>query len=299
MKAEVVNFQATDGTRLYGLIYNYKEEKDKIIISTHGMGSNCFKEREMEIATQVEKENIAVFAYNNRGTGIMTKMKKKDGDRETSFIAGSAQENVLDGYYDIKGAIEFALEIGYKRIYLQGHSLGSTKTVYTYNKLKEEQYKYLDNIVGVILLSLVDIPQAVIDLWKINKEKVDEVFHLAKKMKDEGKGKSFMPEGSFIQPVSADEFYRLCVENDETNFAKYHDPNYQYEKLNNIDVPIFMRWGNDGELISQDANELVAMLNRKIVNNNKDIGFIDGADHSYHGHEEILARQIIDFVKRT
>ena len=108
-----------------------------------------------------------------------------------------------------------------------------------------------------------------------------------------------MPEGSFIQPVSAEEFYRLCVENDETNFAKYHDPNYQYEKLNNIDVPIFMRWGNDGELISQDANELVAMLNRKIVNNNKDIGFIDGADHSYHGYEKALARQIIDFVKRT
>lgn len=299
MKAEVVNFQATDGTSLYGLIYNHKDEKDKIIISTHGMGGNCFSKRDKEIASIVENEEIAVFVYNNRGTGIMTKMKKKDGDKEISFIAGAAQENVLEGYYDIKGAIEFAISLGYKKIYLQGHSLGSTKTVYTYNKLKEEQYKYLDNIVGVILLSLVDIPQAVIDLWKITKEKVDEVFHLAKKMKDEGKGKSFMPEGSFIQPVSADEFYRLCVENDETNFAKYHDPNYQYEKLNNIEVPIFMRWGNDGELIAQDANELVSMLNKKIINNNKDIGFIDGADHSYHSYEKVLARQIIDFVKRN
>ena len=108
-------------------------------------------------------------------------MKKKDGDKETSFIAGSAQENVLDGYYDIKGAIEFAIGLGYKRIYLQGHSLGSTKTVHTYNKLREEKYEHLDYIVGVILLSLVDIPQAVIDLWKINKEKVDAIFNLAKK----------------------------------------------------------------------------------------------------------------------
>ena len=50
MKAEVVSFRATDGTKLNGLIYNYNDNKDKIIISTHGMGSNCFKDREKAIA---------------------------------------------------------------------------------------------------------------------------------------------------------------------------------------------------------------------------------------------------------
>lgn len=298
MKAEVVIFHATDRTKLNGLIYNYKEDKDKIIICTHGMGNNCFHEREMKTASLAEGDNIAVFTYNNRGAYLVTKLKKEYENKEIPFIAGAAHENILDGYYDIKGAIEFALSLGYKKIYLQGHSLGTTKIVYTYNKLKEENYENLNSIKGVILTSLIDIPQAVIDLWNLSPEKVNSVFKLAKKMIDEGRGKDFMPEGSFIQPVSANEFYRICVDNEETNFARYHDPDYKYEKLNNIEVPLFMRWGNDGELIAQDAKDLVEMLNKKIKNNNKDFGFIDGADHSYHGHEEELARQIIDFVNR-
>ena len=43
MKAEVVNFKVDDGVKLDGLIYNYSDIKDSIIISTHGMGSNCFR----------------------------------------------------------------------------------------------------------------------------------------------------------------------------------------------------------------------------------------------------------------
>ena len=59
-----------------------------------------------------------------------------------------------------------------------------------------------------------------------------------------------------------------------------------------------MRWGNNRELISQNADELVQMLNEKIINTDKDINYIDGADHSFHGYENILAKQIVDFVNR-
>ena len=53
-------------------------------------------------------------------------------------------------------------ELGYENIYLQGHSLGCTKIVYTYNELvDEEEYDVLSNIKGVILLSLIDIPKAI------------------------------------------------------------------------------------------------------------------------------------------
>lgn len=298
MKAEVVKFSASDGTTLNGLIFNYKEEKDKVIISTHGMGSNCFKPRDLEIANLIENTNISLFTYNNRGTEIISKMKRKVDGEEESFLAGAADENVLEGYFDVKGAIEEAINLGYKEIFLQGHSLGSTKTVYTYNKLKEEGYEHLDVIKGVILLSLVDIPQAIIDIWKLSDEQVESLISLSRKMIDDGRGMELMPEGVFVQPVSAKEFVRLCVDNEETNFARYHDKDYKYEKINNIDKPLFMRWGNNRELISQNADELVQMLNEKIINTDKDINYIDGADHSFHGYENILAKQIVDFVNR-
>ena len=63
--------------------------------------------------------------------------------------------------------------------------------------------------------------------------------------------------------------------------------------------PHFMRWGNNGEIISQDANELVQMLNSKIKNEEKYINFIDGANHSFKNYEDVLAKQIVNFVKKS
>jgi len=83
----------------------------------------------------------------------------------------------------------------------------------------------------------------------------------------------------------------------EINFAKYGEDT-EFEVLNKITVPIFMRWGNQNEMMIQKAEELVLLMNDSILNLNKDIDFIDGADHGYTGKEEILAQQIIKFILR-
>ena len=54
---------------------------------------------------------------------------------------------------------------------------------------------------------------------------------------------------------------------------------------------------NDRELIIQKADELCQMLKEKIENNKLDIGYIDGANHSYTGKEEILANEIQNFLR--
>ena len=71
------------------------------------------------------------------------------------------------------------------------------------------------------------------------------------------------------------------------------------EKLNNIEVPLFMRWGNDNEMIVQSAEELVTIVNNIIINPNKDIDFIDGANHGYHEKEELLAKDIVNFINKN
>ena len=68
-------------------------------------------------------------------------------------------------------------------------------------------------------------------------------------------------------------------------------------KLNNTDIPLFMRWGNDRELIIQKADELCKMVKEKIKNDKLDIGYIEGANHSYTGKEEILANEIQNFLR--
>ena len=59
-----------------------------------------------------------------------------------------------------------------------------------------------------------------------------------------------------------------------------------------------MRWGNDKEMIIQKADELVSLVNNIIINDKKDIDYIYGSNHSYDGKEELVAKQIIEFINK-
>ena len=291
---ELINFMATDGVNLEGILYKASSNiSEKIILSVHGMTSNCFKKRDIEIAKKANEKGIDYFAFNNRGSEIVKYIEKETEGQPTKELAGTAYEDVLEGYEDIVGAIIKLKEIGYKNIYLQGHSLGCTKIVYTYNELiNNDETEILENIKGVILLSLVDIPMA---LKVYLRDNFKQYLDYAEKLEHENKIYEMMPRESFIHPISVKSFLRYARDNKDIDFANYGKDN-ELEKLNNIQVPLFMRWGNDNEMIIQQADELSTMVNNIITNENKNIDYIDGANHSYTGKEKELAEQIVEFV---
>ncbi len=293
MQVDLIDFYTEDGIILNGFIA--KSNSKKILIATHGMSSNCFKTRERVISSKCLENDISFFGYNNRGSELVRYLKQNQNGKERKLIGGTSYENPIDAYFDIKGAIAKALELGYNEIYLQGHSLGCTKIVYTYNKLKEEKSELLNYIKGIILLSLVDIPRSL-------KIYLDSNFSTMLKLAEEKEKKSelfdIMPKESFIHPISVKTFLKYSRDNEDINFAKYNQKDYNFKELNNISIPLFMRWGNSNEMIEQSADDLASMLNSKIMNNFKDINYIDGADHGYTGKEEILASQIVNFLNK-
>lgn len=280
MRREVIDFYAEDGVLLNGYINKCEKKTDKILIQTHGMISNCFKTREKIITQEVEKIGIDAICFNNRGHDIASYIKHTDGKKE---IAGTAFENAEDGYYDIIGAINYALSLGYKKIYLQGHSLGSIKMLYTYNKMKENNDEKLKYIKGLLLLSFVNIT-GVMEMFL-----TPQNLEYAEKKEKENKILELMPENSFLNPLSVKNYLK---------YLKYNKKIDNIRMLNNVDIPLFMRWGNVKELIIKPADEHVNYMNDKINNKNKDINFIDGANHSYEGKEKVLANEIIDFLKK-
>ena len=292
---ERIDFLATDGINLNGFIYkaDTSNNSKKVILAVHGMSSNCFKKRDEIIAKKMNENGIDYFCFNNRGSELVKYIRKNINGKKEKHLGGTTYEDVLEGYEDIVGAILKLEELGYKEIYLQGHSLGCTKIVYTYNELKEEEDKNLENIKGVILLSLIDIPST---LKIYLRDKFDTYLNLAEEKEKAGLKKELMPKDAFIHPISVKSFLRYARDNKEIDFARYSEDN-EFEKLNNIDCPIMMRWGNNNEMILQNAEELVELINQKINNPKKDISFVDGADHGYHDKEEILAEQILEFVK--
>ena len=291
---ERIDFLATDGINLNGFIYkaDTSSNSKKVILAVHGMSSNCFKKRDEIIAKKMNENGIDYFCFNNRGSELVKYIRKNINGKKEKHLGGTTYEDVLEGYEDIVGAILKLEELGYKEIYLQGHSLGCTKIVYTYNELKDEEDKNLENIKGIILLSLIDIPST---LKIYLRDKFDTYLNLAEEKEKAGLKKELMPKDAFIHPISVKSFLRYARDNKEIDFARYSEDN-EFEKLNNIDCPIMMRWGNNNEMILQNAEELVELINQKINNPKKDISFVDGADHGYHNREEILAEQILKFI---
>ena len=290
MITEIIKFNATDGIILDGFLNKCENNTDNILIQIHGMTSNCFKNREKTIANKVSELDIDSLCFNNRGSEIIKYCKKENGEK---ILQGTAYEDVEDSYYDIVGAIKFAIGLGYKNIYLQGHSLGSTKIVYTYNKMLEKNNQYLKYIKAIILLSLVDIPDM------LNTFTPKEFIELANTKEKENKLNELMPIESSIHPFSVKTYLKYIKYYENINFAQYNNDNYNYKELNNIKVPLFMRWGNNKELIKQEASTLIDILRNKLNNEFLDINYIDGANHSYNGYENILAEDIYKFLSEV
>lgn len=288
MITKITKFNATDGIILDGYLNKCQENTNSILIQVHGMTSNCFKNRDKMISSKVEELNIDTLCFNNRGSEIIKYCQKENGEK---VLQGTAFEDVEESFYDIVGAIQFAVDLGYKKIYLQGHSLGSTKIVYTYNKMLKENNQYLKYIKAIILLSLVDIPDI------INTFTPKKFVDLANAKEKENKLDELMPMETSIHPFSVKTFLRYIKYYENINFAQYNNENYNYEELNNINVPLYMRWGTEQELIKQNVNYLVNILKNKLNNKYFDIGYIDGANHSYYGKEDILADEICGFLK--
>lgn len=216
-----------------------------------------------------------------------------DWIKKETILQGTAYEDVEECSCDIIGAIKFAVELGYTKIHLEGHSLGSTKIVYTYNQMLKENSKYLKHIKSIILLSLIDIPDM------LNTYTAKEFIKLANDKENENKTEELMPIDASIHLFSVKTFLRYIKYNNNIDFAQYNNENYNFEYLNNIKIPLFMRWGNDKELIKQDAKNMVSTLKNKIHNEYLDINYINGADHSYKGTENILADEIYEFIKEV
>lgn len=296
MKLSKVFFKTEDGVELSGLLHEPEENTSKIVIAVHGMQSNCLKKRDDILAKGFTKNEIAYFCFNNRGHDLVNSITKITEEKAGKILCGSSLENIEESYYDIKSAVIEMLDMGYNEIYLQGHSLGCTKIVFTYNKMKElRETGILEKIKGVILLSLVDIPMAIQFFFPGDVEKLT-TFMQEEQNKENGQN-VYSVKGGII-PMCPNTFLGYLKNNKNIDFARYSDPSFEFPELNKIEAPLFMRWGNNNELIMQEAGKLCEMMKNKIKNNCLDINYIDGAGHNYRGYENKLFEEMMQFISQ-
>src|SRR5690606_33078009 len=125
-----LNVIASDGAYLPALWYRSAATQNKaVVVYTHGAGSASIirnPERLNTIAETLTTNNIDFLAFNNRGSGYITKFDMADG---TSILGGMTYEKIGDFQLDIEGVFAWAKSEGYTDIYIAGHSTGANKIV--------------------------------------------------------------------------------------------------------------------------------------------------------------------------
>lgn len=287
---------AEDGTKMQALHYKAKEDSKTIVIHVHGMAGNFYENSFIEeIAAECNKMGNDYLVFNNRGHDYIADCERvKDGGVEF-FSGGGAYEKFDECIYDIKGVVQWAVSEGYEEIYLEGHSSGANKIIYSFEKLSEVS-DFNGRIKGIMLISPCD--DIGIFYSEIDEEKRNFSYQLAKKHIQDGEKDELMPQGTFFDYLlSAETFLDSFTEGSSLDMFPYRKGNLKDTKLCKVNVPMLILFGNNGDFVLQDIQDIKRMY--KNIVENFEIREIDQADHSYKGQEKVLASTIVEWIGRV
>lgn len=168
------------GLELKGAIFD-AENSDTVVVMLTGICSNLFQNELLYTTGKVLSENgitciighahdsFSCFAYTDFSIG---KQRHK----------GVFNDDFDMVYEDVESYVKHAKQMGFKKIILAGHSLGSNKII---NYLGNTPDDYVDYFI-------VSSPVDIMHWWKVMPN-IDECFNLAKQWVKDGKGDDILP----------------------------------------------------------------------------------------------------------
>ncbi|MFC1700127.1 DUF1749 domain-containing protein [Patescibacteria group bacterium] len=284
---EIVKAVTEDKIHLTGFLSEPKGSKDKIIVHIHGMSGDPYTNSWYPYFHNLFPENnIAFLVGNHRGTGSIT-MFFQEPDKYPNY--GNAFEVFENCVFDIDAWVNYALDLGYKNVTLQAHSMGPSKAIYYLNKKKHPEIKKL------VLTSPVDM------LGLANTEKnFSKMESEAKELINQNKGDQLLSNLIYDDYlISAQTFLNLFQEDSNCNVFCYQDREHNWKMVNSVKVPVFLiggtkDWGIETNIKTDKAFEIL----KKEFKNSPSVKtkIYNGASHDFGGFEEQITKDIIGFV---
>gem|GEM_PF-407179 len=285
---KIIKTETKDGLILNGLLFEPAEKTCKIIINIHGMSGDPYSSSFYPAMISLYPANkIAFLSTENRGTHSVTQFNTTEG---TTQNIGNIYELFDDCLYDIQGWVNKALELGYTEIWLQGHSLGTSKVIYFMDKTPSK------NVHGIILLS----PWGMMEFDKEEQLPHARLLLEAEELIAKSKENQILSESLFGDDalMSAKTYISFFGNKSKTGIFDYSSPNSPWEAMNMISVPVIAFTGDkdDGIVPDLDPYEAMKILESQLINcpTKKTIVF-DGADHDFSGFGDRIAREVISF----
>lgn len=296
---------STDGLQLSGLLFPAESsiQPKTAIIYLHGNGSKGIfyaHEWNQAVSSIFNQQGIAYCTVNNRWAMLTTSLDVCD---ENGIVwdanAGVWYEKIEDCVYDIDGVVEYLKNLGYERFFLMGKSTGANK-ICVYHEILQKQWKKTP-FAGYILLSGWDD----IGLWyeDMGAELFQEVLSNAKKALQEKKGEEQRPVTCrcFLEDFSYQSAADILDPDGLYNcfpffevFRERLGTKELFREFSTLDIPTLVMYWAEDEYVRFPMDEVIALL--KSHNSSADYESIPSANHSFDGHEKILAERILAWI---
>ena len=282
MNIEFINDAYTkDGLRL-PMVHFESKKKDICVIITHGMCGTIIDNYFATVWGKVlTKSNIGLIYEHNRGHSIENDLVSIDG---TFKRYGCMYEIFEECLLDIDLAIKTAKKIGYKRIFLAGHSYGCNKTIYYY-------YKKKPDILGIIFASAPDM----VGIHKLLQPNFRSLLEEAKiniKSGNENKLLSALVEDYMY--MSSQTYYNWFNEKSNLDNLPVMGNSKNWYQFESINVPVLTFSGSN-----ETDNYLHLDLLKDKAKKCKDFEYkiIENTGHTYRSKELEIANLISDWVE--
>ncbi len=281
----------SDGLELKGFWMSAKS--DVAVFHSHGTAGDFYTHKFIDVeAERLAKEGISFLTANNRGHDVFADIRKHvDGSVEWTQVGGGF-EKFEDCVLDVAAWLDFLSERGIKRVILQGHSL-SQKILY-YQHVKHDP-----RVIGQIHLS----PQNDAGVMKsiLGDARYKEVnVMIAQKLKAGKTRELLSPELSAVCSMAVQGYAGYLTEDGIGNLSPYHNPSSPHWKIIETTAdPLLVIFGSTDVYMKPSVAEAAKLWKEKAISAKSiSVELIEGAPHSYVGHEEQLIGVVQLWIKK-
>jgi len=277
----LVRVRTRDGVFLDGVIVEPRRRRRAALIWVHGLGSSFSSGQPLiaALSKRLTAAGIAFIKLNTRGHDAVARGGKR--------LAGAAFERFGESVEDVRAMIAFARDAGYRGVILAGHSTGANKVLHFASRVRDRRVR------GVILLGPVsDIAG---EAKRVGTRELRRRVAVAERLARRDPDALVPREFGFW---SARRYLSLYRPGETEDVFQYYRANARWTALRRVRVPIAVVIGSRDEYLDRRPSELVEAFERNATRARSVAGIaIAGARHGFQGREDVLAREVVAWVR--
>lgn len=282
---EMINVETPRGLVLKGVMWGAPSDTDTVVIMMSGICSNVFQNELLPASGELLSKNNVAFICG-QAMDAFSFISYSNLKTKKQVTTGVVTDDFSVVYEDVEAYVKYAKNLGFKRIILASHSLGSNKII---NYLANTPDDFVDYFI-------ISAPIDLAHFWNIIKDK-DMYLKTARKFVEEGRGKDILP---FIfmgfSPMCADTLLAFYNAENLKNCPVISNDG-ETDSLRAIRINGTFIIGSNDSMTGDNAEGFMKKINSycKHPENNR-IVVIPHASHIFYGKHKEYAETILETV---